>query len=105
MLIFRKKSVQWSQTPSPLAYSLYAFINVDNCERPLKEANNKWRNKNDKVARTVNTVTQLGTPVQRRKRRYKTGDKRWWCTAWNETRVLYHLDEPAVFCYDPPNQN
>ena len=32
---FRGESVQWSQTPSPLAYAVYAFINVDNCERPL----------------------------------------------------------------------
>ena len=32
---FRGKSVRWSQTPSPLAYAVYAFINVDNCERPL----------------------------------------------------------------------
>ena len=32
MLIFGGESVRWSQTPSPLAY---AFINVDNCERPL----------------------------------------------------------------------
>ena len=30
---FRGKSVRWSQTPSPLAYAVYAFINV--CERPL----------------------------------------------------------------------
>ena len=29
MLIFGGK------TPSPLAYAVYAFINVDNCERPL----------------------------------------------------------------------
>ena len=35
MLIFGEKSVRWSQTPSPLAYAVYAFINVDNCERPL----------------------------------------------------------------------
>ena len=27
--------MRWSQTPSPLAYAVYAFINVDNCERPL----------------------------------------------------------------------
>ena len=33
---FRGESVRWSQTPSPLAYAVYAFINVDNCERPLK---------------------------------------------------------------------
>ena len=33
---FRGKSVRWSQTPSPLAYAVYAFINVDNCERPLR---------------------------------------------------------------------
>ena len=33
---FRGESIQWSQTPSPLAYAVYAFINVDNCERPLK---------------------------------------------------------------------
>ena len=32
---FRGESVRWSQTPSPLAYAVYAFINVDNCERPL----------------------------------------------------------------------
>ena len=32
---FHGKSVRWSQTPSPLAYAVYAFINVDNCERPL----------------------------------------------------------------------
>ena len=36
MLIFRGESVRWSQTPSPLAYAVYAFINVDNCERPLR---------------------------------------------------------------------
>ena len=30
---FRGESARWFQTP--LAYSLYAFINVDNCERPL----------------------------------------------------------------------
>ena len=35
MFDFREKSVRWSQTPSPLAYAVYAFINVDNCERPL----------------------------------------------------------------------
>ena len=35
MLIFGGESVRWSQTPSPLAYAVYAFINVDNCERPL----------------------------------------------------------------------
>ena len=34
---FRGKSVRWSQTPSPLAYAVYAFINVDNCERPLMD--------------------------------------------------------------------
>ena len=33
---FRGKSVRWSQTPSPLAYAVYAFTNVDSCERPLK---------------------------------------------------------------------
>ena len=32
---FRGESVRWSQTPSPLAYAVYAFINVDTCERPL----------------------------------------------------------------------
>ena len=37
MLIFGKKSVRWSLTPSPLAYAVYAFINVDNCERPLSQ--------------------------------------------------------------------
>ena len=36
---FRGESVLWSQTPSPLAYAVYAFINVDNCERPLKIIN------------------------------------------------------------------
>ena len=35
MLIFGGKSVRWSHTPSPLAYAVYAFINVDNCEQPL----------------------------------------------------------------------
>ena len=35
MLIFRKKAYSGPR-PLPLAYSLYAFINVDNCERPLK---------------------------------------------------------------------
>ena len=37
MLIFGGKSVRWSQTPSPLAYAVYAFITVDNCERPLSQ--------------------------------------------------------------------
>ena len=39
---FRGESVRWSQTPSPLAYAVYAFINVDNCERPLN-AHIYWR--------------------------------------------------------------
>ena len=37
---FRGESVRWSQTPSPLAYAVYAFINVDNCERPLRHLRN-----------------------------------------------------------------
>ena len=32
---FREKNERWFQTPFPLAYSLYVYINVDNCERPL----------------------------------------------------------------------
>ena len=35
MLIFRGKKRTLVPDPLPLAYSLYAFINVDNCERPL----------------------------------------------------------------------
>ena len=35
MLILKIKSVRWSPTPPPLAYSLYACINVDNYGRPL----------------------------------------------------------------------
>ena len=44
MLIFEGKSVRWSQTPSPLAYAVYAFINVDNCERPLKNVDDEFLN-------------------------------------------------------------
>ena len=36
MLIFRKKRTVVPD-PLPLAYSLCAFINVDNCERPLTQ--------------------------------------------------------------------
>ena len=36
MLIFGRKSYGGPRPP-PLAYSLYAFINVDNCERPLRQ--------------------------------------------------------------------
>ena len=32
---FRGESVRRSPTPSLLAYVVYAFINLDNCERPL----------------------------------------------------------------------
>ena len=35
MLMFGENA-RWSHPPSPLAYSLYAYINVDNCERPLR---------------------------------------------------------------------
>ena len=28
--------------PLPLAYAVYAFINVDNCERPLKKSKKIW---------------------------------------------------------------
>ena len=35
MLIFGVKAYGGPIPPSPLAYAVYAFINVDNCERPL----------------------------------------------------------------------
>ena len=36
MLIFGEKRTVVPD-PLPLAYAVYAFINVDNCERPLNE--------------------------------------------------------------------
>ena len=36
MLIFGKKAYSGPR-PLPLAYAMYAFINVDNCERPLNK--------------------------------------------------------------------
>ena len=35
MLIFGRKAYSG---PRPLAYAVYAFINVDNCERPLNDS-------------------------------------------------------------------
>ena len=35
LILYKKKHTWWSPTPPPLAYPLYAFINVDNFERPL----------------------------------------------------------------------
>ena len=35
MLIFGGKAYGGPRPPPPLAYAVYAFINVDNCERPL----------------------------------------------------------------------
>ena len=40
MLIFEKKVTVVSNPSPPLAYPLYAFINVDDFERPLKKASN-----------------------------------------------------------------
>ena len=35
--------------PLPLAYAVYAFINVDNCERPLKAFGNNYKDSFSKV--------------------------------------------------------
>ena len=52
--------------PLPLAYAVYAFINVDNCERPLRAFNKlqSWK-KIQTLNAVFSVITIFGTKVNR----------------------------------------
>ena len=85
MLILGGESVRWSQTPSPLAYAVYAFINVDNCERPLMHITVETR--------FVNEQLLMRTPDQKRRRVVNIKCKR------NQWRRLVNTSSPTWKCY------